>query len=188
MVGIRRTATIEVFGVLLPTPPSMASSLSASAYYLSISQLPTRYMLPVLLRYSTDLHREGVIVRAEDKAQGSSSSSQLQELPPTSGECDPLCSVDEMSSQDLEASFQPKTNLLKALAILAAAFTGAAALIILGPQRTRFDLATVLLFGLEYARIILEESLAFNKRGVGLLMAVSLWVIRSIVVRFLQMI
>lgn len=37
-----------------------------------------------------------------------------------------------------------------------------------------------LLFGLGYAGIIFEESLAFNKSGVGLLMAVSLWVIRSI--------
>jgi len=37
-----------------------------------------------------------------------------------------------------------------------------------------------LLFVLGYAGIIFEESLAFNKSGVGLLMAVSLWVIRSI--------
>lgn len=42
------------------------------------------------------------------------------------------------------------------------------------------DLAMALLFGLGYAGIIFEESLAFNKSGVGLLMAVSLWVIRSI--------
>uniref|UniRef100_A0A0A0LA82 Citrate transporter-like domain-containing protein n=2 Tax=Cucumis sativus TaxID=3659 RepID=A0A0A0LA82_CUCSA len=38
----------------------------------------------------------------------------------------------------------------------------------------------VLLFGIGYAGIIFEESLAFNKSGVGLLMAVGLWVIRSI--------
>lgn len=41
-----------------------------------------------------------------------------------------------------------------------------------------------LLFGVGYAGIIFEESLAFNKSGVGLLMAVGLWVIRSIGVRF----
>lgn len=41
-----------------------------------------------------------------------------------------------------------------------------------------------LLFVIGYAGIIFEESLAFNKSGVGLLMAVSLWVIRSIGVRF----
>ncbi|KAJ8439277.1 hypothetical protein Cgig2_016825 [Carnegiea gigantea] len=51
-----------------------------------------------------------------------------EELPPALGECDPLCSVDEMSSQDLKASYQPKTDFLKALAILAAAFIGAAAI------------------------------------------------------------
>lgn len=34
-----------------------------------------------------------------------------------------------------------------------------------------------------YAGIVFEESLAFNKSGVGLLMAVSLWVIRSLGVR-----
>ncbi|GLJ11253.1 hypothetical protein SUGI_0148710 [Cryptomeria japonica] len=35
----------------------------------------------------------------------------------------------------------------------------------------------VLVFALRYVGIIFEESLAFNKSGVGLLMAVSLWVI-----------
>lgn len=45
-------------------------------------------------------------------------------------------------------------------------------------------MAMALLFGIGYAGIIFEESLAFNKSGVGLLMAVSLWVIRSIGVRF----
>ena len=42
------------------------------------------------------------------------------------------------------------------------------------------DLAMALLFVIGYVGIIFEESLAFNKSGVGLLMAVSLWVIRSI--------
>ena len=40
-----------------------------------------------------------------------------------------------------------------------------------------------LVFGLGYAGIVFEESLAFNKSGVALLMAVFLWVIRSIGVR-----
>lgn len=47
------------------------------------------------------------------------------------------------------------------------------------------DVAMALLFGIGYAGIIFEESLAFNKSGVGLLMAVSLWVVRSIGVRFI---
>lgn len=42
-----------------------------------------------------------------------------------------------------------------------------------------------LLFGIGYTGIIFEESLAFNKSGVGLLMAVSLWIVRSIGVRFI---
>ena len=41
-----------------------------------------------------------------------------------------------------------------------------------------------LIFGMGYAGIIFEEYLAFNKSGVGLLMAVSLWAVRSIGVRF----
>ncbi|KAM0056070.1 hypothetical protein Hdeb2414_s0006g00215461 [Helianthus debilis subsp. tardiflorus] len=45
------------------------------------------------------------------------------------------------------------------------------------------DLAMELLFGIGYAGITFEESLAFNKSGVGLLMAVSLWVIKSIGLR-----
>lgn len=49
-----------------------------------------------------------------------------QELP--SGSCDPLCSVDETSSSDFEASYKPKTDLLKAIAIFAAAATGTIAI------------------------------------------------------------
>lgn len=45
-----------------------------------------------------------------------------------SGTCDPLCSIDEISSQDFEASYQPKTDLLKALAIIASATVGAVAI------------------------------------------------------------
>nr|GLL23723.1 Na(+)/H(+) antiporter NhaD [Ipomoea trifida] len=42
------------------------------------------------------------------------------------------------------------------------------------------DIAMAILFAAGYVGIIFEESLAFNKSGIGLLMAVSLWVIRSI--------
>lgn len=41
-----------------------------------------------------------------------------------------------------------------------------------------------ILFVVGYVGIVFEESLAFNKSGVGLLMAVSLWVVRSFGVRF----
>jgi hypothetical protein len=45
-----------------------------------------------------------------------------------SGTCDPLCSVDETSSQDFEDNYQPKTDLLKAVAVFAAAATGTVAI------------------------------------------------------------
>lgn len=48
------------------------------------------------------------------------------------------------------------------------------------------DLALSGVFVLGYLGIIFEEFLAFNKSGVGLLMAVTLWVIRSIGVSFLS--
>ncbi|KAJ8763468.1 hypothetical protein K2173_002351 [Erythroxylum novogranatense] len=137
----------------------------------------------------------GLLARAEDKAKGSSSSSpassiqqqseqpnidkQLQELARESRTCDPLCSLDETSSQEFAASYQPKTDLLKALAVFAAAATGAVAINHSWVAANQ-DLAMALLFGIGYAGIVFEESLAFNKSGVGLLMAVSLWVIRSI--------
>lgn len=69
--------------------------------------------------------------------------------------------------------------MLKALAILAATVTGTVA-INQSWVAANQDPAMALLFGIGYAGIIFEESLAFNKSGVGLLMAVSLWVIRSI--------
>lgn len=68
----------------------------------------------------------GVIVRADEKDRDSSSS-KLQDLAPTSGECDPICSVDETISEDIEATSQPKTDLLKTIAVLAAALIGTAA-------------------------------------------------------------
>lgn len=51
-----------------------------------------------------------------------------QDLKLSSGECDPLCSVDETSSQEFEANYQPRTDLLKAVAIFAAAATGTVAI------------------------------------------------------------
>nr|AQN76162.1 Na+/H+ antiporter [Populus pruinosa]AQN76164.1 Na+/H+ antiporter [Populus pruinosa] len=137
----------------------------------------------------------GLLARAEDRAKGSSSpppsssnkrqgqqpniDNQLQDLEPTSGSCDPLCSLDETSSQDFEANYQPRTDLVKALAVFGAAATGAVAINHSWVAANQ-DLAMALLFGIGYAGIIFEEFLAFNKSGVGLLMAVSLWVIRSI--------
>ncbi|KAG2271386.1 hypothetical protein Bca52824_065941 [Brassica carinata] len=137
------------------------------------------------------LSRHSVLVRAEDKIRVSSPSSSLEEpsqpldeseledLLDASGSCDPICSVDEPSSSYFEANYQPKTDIVKAIAILAAALTGTAAINHSWVAANQ-DLAMALLFGIGYAGIIFEESLAFNKSGVGLLMAVSLWVVRGI--------
>ncbi|KAG5577106.1 hypothetical protein H5410_057240 [Solanum commersonii] len=123
-------------------------------------------------------YRNCILAKAEDKAR-ENSDRQLEELTTSSGTCDPLCSVDETSSQEFEATYQPKTDFLKAFAILAAAVTGTIA-INQSWVAANQDIAMALLFGVGYMGIIFEESLAFNKSGVGLLMAVSLWVIRSI--------
>ncbi|PQM42663.1 Na(+)/H(+) antiporter NhaD isoform X1 [Prunus yedoensis var. nudiflora] len=121
----------------------------------------------------------GILARAEDKARGSNSSSssaqqqqvqpssekEFQDLSPSSGSCDPLCSVDETSSHDFEANYRPKTDLLKAIAVLAAAATGAVAINHSWVAANQ-DVAMALLFGIGYVGIIFEESLAFNKSGV----------------------
>ncbi|CAH8382084.1 unnamed protein product [Eruca vesicaria subsp. sativa] len=103
--------------------------------------------------------------------------SELKDLMDSS--CDPICSVDEPSSSYLEANYQPKTDVVKAIAVLAAALTGTAAINHSWVAANQ-DVAMALLFGIGYAGIIFEESLAFNKSGIGLVMAVSLWVVRSI--------
>ncbi|KAM7479147.1 hypothetical protein LguiA_027360 [Lonicera macranthoides] len=171
--------------------PSFQSLLSTPPHLLSVS--PSPYLLRLKPSSRLLLHRNGVLARAEDKARSSSSpisssstqqpnpnyNKQLQDLKPSSGECDPLCSVDETSSQEFEANYQPRTDLLKAVAIFAAAATGTVAINHSWVAANQ-DMAMALLFGIGYAGIIFEESLAFNKSGVGLLMAVSLWVIRSI--------
>ncbi|CAK8573920.1 unnamed protein product [Lathyrus sativus] len=148
----------------------------------SSSSCRTRFGVP-----NPKLLRNNVLARAEDKARDSNSSfqppqssqQQYQDLTSESGTCDPLCSVDETSSQDFEDNYQPKTDLLKAVAVFAAAATGTVAINHSWVAANQ-DLAMALLFVIGYAGIIFEESLAFNKSGVGLLMAVSLWVIRSI--------
>ncbi|XP_040365150.1 sodium/proton antiporter 1 isoform X1 [Rosa chinensis] len=82
---------------------------------------------------------------------------------------------------NFEANYKPKTYLLKAIAIFAAAATGTVAVAINHSWvAANQDVAMALLFGIGYAGIIFEESLAFNKSGVGLIMAVCLWTVRSI--------
>ncbi|KAE9611723.1 hypothetical protein Lal_00011726 [Lupinus albus] len=147
----------------------------------------------IRFRGSRFFRNNHVLARAEDKARGSTppppppssfqpqqnSQKQLQDSTSESGNCDPLCSLDETNSQYFDDNYQPKTDLLKAFAIFAAAATGTVAINHSWVAANQ-DLAMAILFVLGYVGIIFEESLAFNKSGVGLLMAVSLWVIRSI--------
>ncbi|WCJ17781.1 sodium:hydrogen antiporter 1 [Euphorbia peplus] len=160
-------------------------SSSSSSFNLSLLPPKSFSSLSSCKLRGSRLLDSRIVARAEDNAKGSSSSQQpnsekqLKELPTQAGTCDPLCSVDETSSEEFEANYQPKTDLLKALAVFAAAATGTAA-INQSWVAANQDLAMAILFALGYAGIIFEESLAFNKSGVGLLMAVSLWVVRSI--------
>ncbi|KAK4758521.1 hypothetical protein SAY87_019822 [Trapa incisa] len=170
------------------TPPFSSihhnPSVSIPFKYLLANSPPCRIRAPRSLR-------GGILARAEDEAKGSASFIQPQQQAPqpnydgrlkdltTNGQCDPLCSVDEVSSEDYEANYQSKTDTLKALAIFSAAITGTVAINHSWVAENQ-DLAMVILFVLGYGGIIFEESLAFNKSGVGLLMAVGLWVIRSI--------
>ncbi|XP_057864174.2 sodium/proton antiporter 2 isoform X3 [Cryptomeria japonica] len=93
--------------------------------------------------------------------------------------CDPLCSVDERGSDSFKENYKQKTDLWKALTILAFVTAGAA-VTNHSWVASHQDLAMASVFTLGYAGIIIEESLAFNKSSVALLMAVTLWVIRSI--------
>ncbi|KAH0457652.1 hypothetical protein IEQ34_012967 [Dendrobium chrysotoxum] len=181
-------------------PRSLSHRTPAAATYAPSSLGIARFRLQIYPRFRPlpafslcfqRWQRSGVIVRAEEEARdssppqrgkaagGSDGIGEYKELMNRSGVCDPLCSVDEVSSQDFKANYQPKTDLLKALTILISALAGAAAINHSWVAENQ-DAAMALVFVLGYAGIIFEESLAFNKSGVGLLMAVCLWVIRSI--------
>ncbi|XP_010943201.1 sodium/proton antiporter 2 [Elaeis guineensis] len=178
----------------LPSLSSSSSSSHPSSPFAVARPRPLVFPLPLppwgssRQRLSSERWRGAeVITRVKEKSKSSSHSplepgtgpEEYEELMDGSGSCDPLCSLDEVSSQDFEASYQPKTDILKALTILASTLAGAAAINHSWVAANQ-DVAMVLVFAIGYAGIIFEESLAFNKSGVGLLMAVCLWVIRSI--------
>ncbi|KAL2610553.1 hypothetical protein R1flu_029126 [Riccia fluitans] len=119
------------------------------------------------------------VVRASAADREDALRELAEDLSSPAGTCDPLCSVDEMSSSDFQENYKPKTDLLKAVAVGAAVLTGAAVVNHSWVAENQ-NLAMAAVFVLGYAGIIFEESLVFNKSGVGLLMAVTLWTIRSI--------
>jgi len=115
----------------------------------------------------------------EDAPKSYSVSEELEELDSPAGTCDPLCSVDEMSSVDFEASYKPNSDIIKAVTIGAGAL-GVAAVVNHSWVAENQNVAMSIVFALGYMGIVFEEFLAFNKSGVALLMAVTLWTIRSI--------
>eukprot|EP00249_Psilotum_nudum_P017105 c26164_g1_i1 orf=535-2295(-) len=120
-----------------------------------------------------------ICVRASSTDKDDAAIEQIdKDLDSPSGVCDPLCSVDEMSSLEHEASYKSRTDILKAVIIVSSAILGASVLNHSWVAANQ-DLAMIMVFALGYAGVIFEESLAFNKSGVVLLMAVALWVIRS---------
>eukprot|EP00270_Netrium_digitus_P007242 TRINITY_DN2110_c0_g1_i1.p1 TRINITY_DN2110_c0_g1~~TRINITY_DN2110_c0_g1_i1.p1 ORF type:complete len:642 (+),score=178.70 TRINITY_DN2110_c0_g1_i1:61-1926(+) len=96
------------------------------------------------------------------------------------GACDPLCSVDDMTSQEYaEVASKEKSDIIKAV-VIGTVITVGAGIINHEWVETHQEIALSAVFILGYAGIIFEEALAFNKSGVALLMAVSLWVIHSL--------
>ncbi|GBG79416.1 hypothetical protein CBR_g29563 [Chara braunii] len=85
-------------------------------------------------------------------------------------------------SQEIKlAAIDQKTpNLVKGSAIAAVALAAVTALANLDVVAQHQDLAMAVVFALGYAGIVFEESLSLNKSAVALVMAVTLWTIRSI--------
>ncbi|KAI0502603.1 hypothetical protein KFK09_017557 [Dendrobium nobile] len=114
------------------------SSLGIARFRLQI--YPRLRPLPACSSCFERWQRSRVIARAEEEARdsshpqrgraacGSDGIGEYKELMDRSGVCDPLCSVDEVSSQDFKANYQPMTDLLKALTILISALAGATAI------------------------------------------------------------
>ncbi|KAL3538844.1 hypothetical protein ACH5RR_002210 [Cinchona calisaya] len=158
-------------------PPIRARHLAPSHPYSNLHHhhYPLGFSPPLSLKFSQPyfgqyfyrlrygprfLQSNGVLARAENKSRGPSSSSsatQKQQQQPQPN----------LEKQQL----QPKTDFLKALAILAAAGTGTLAINHSWVAENQVTHLMTLPF---------EESLAINKSGVGLLMVVNLRVIRSI--------
>lgn len=95
-------------------------------------------------------------------------------------ECETVCSAENFqTSGPVQGEAEQKLDLYKAGGVAAGLALVAAALNT-DWVSANSDMAMVIVFILGYAGIIVEEELALNKAGVALVMAVSLWVIRSL--------
>ena len=97
---------------------------------------------------------------------------------PSAIECETVCSA-EGDFQVQQSPESQKLDLYKAGGV-AAALTIVAASLNTDWVASHEQIALVGIFLLGYAGIIVEEELAFNKAGVALVMAVSLWTVRSL--------
>ncbi|KAH9300314.1 hypothetical protein KI387_011897, partial [Taxus chinensis] len=151
--------------VVLRPPKSLNSRERALMSGFAADQISLKNFRPKFKRCGT----RAASIKEEETEEGNS----------PSGTCDPLCSMDEISSSSSDENHKQKNDLWKALTVFSTVAAGAAVLNHSWVADHQ-DLVMVSVFTLGYAGIIFEKSLAFNKSGVALLMAVSLWVIRSI--------
>lgn len=115
----------------------------------------------------------------EDAGMDSDDDLMLESLSSPPGTCDPLCSVDELSSSEYETASDSRRDLVRASG-LGAILVVAAAAINHDWVAEHQSISMVTVFILGYMGVVFEESLAFNKSGVALLMSVALWVIHSL--------
>lgn len=93
-------------------------------------------------------------------------------------DCETVCSAEDdfqvsQTEQDAEIDVYKAGGVVAGLAIVTAALNTEWV-------ASHDQIALTAVFVLGYAGIIVEEELAFNKAGVALVMAVSLWVVRSL--------
>eukprot|EP00242_Pyramimonas_sp_CCMP2087_P000055 CAMPEP_0198196774 /NCGR_PEP_ID=MMETSP1445-20131203/186_1 /TAXON_ID=36898 /ORGANISM="Pyramimonas sp., Strain CCMP2087" /LENGTH=572 /DNA_ID=CAMNT_0043865741 /DNA_START=165 /DNA_END=1883 /DNA_ORIENTATION=+ len=127
-----------------------------------------------------------VKVRGADEKDSTLKTEKLSLLDNESGACEDMCSFepeDECEPEGDEAcelsEYESKQDFFRAFgvggAILLAAFV-----LDLDWVEQHEQLSMLIVFTLGYAGIIFEETVAFNKSGVALLMAAALWTIRAV--------
>ena len=119
-------------------------------------------------------------VSAQDQpASGTSEQGDAADVDSTAlADCETVCSA-EGDFQVQQSKSDQKLDVYKAGGVAAAL-----AIIVAGLNTdwvaSHEQMALIAVFVLGYAGIIVEEELAFNKAGVALVMAVSLWTVRSL--------
>lgn len=140
----------------------------------------TRALPLPALRPSHLAHRRRGLVRVQaalpDEAEKEGDVKEVSAEDISVVECETVCSAED--------DFQTQSEESAALDVYKAGAVAAVLAIVAAGLNTEWvasheSLALITVFILGYAGIIVEEELAFNKAGVALVMAVSLWVVRS---------